>query len=627
MKGISIKSAWDRLTRSRTAGKISQSLGGAEARETLLAKAGYQGQPGGLAARLMVEVGRALPLALDPAALRGFGALFPGADIMAAARAEALSRYPAVPQSDLPASQVRLSPEEQASLWPWLSGQRALRLARSFVLSQDAGLAEAAVASLADFCASNPPLMGPGWADEQTTAIRVLNWLWCLRFLQDPSLLPQETMLALMVQMHLSGQILAEALLGAPEAGPLQAGPAGALLHLGRCLVFVEEADHWVQLGLSRLGTALASWSTPWPPFATSWAPLMLEWGGLSLWLCQKVGLDQPEGLIAGLRALGALVRAMAPPWGAGLAWGWSPAQTAIGLDQGRVDAASGAANLNAALLIDPDLRAGRVMDERLYWLFGKPAAEMVRQLAGGKTPAACHLPAAGLAMLAGHSQGRRVSLWLRTAPWGQPAENAPLWSAQALSLGLCLDGEPLLTTPGPAGSGPLASYLSSRAAYCAMRLDGQEPQSGQTVLEALEEDDRGAFAAARYDGYSHLNDPVIIRRRLFLDKHACLIQIVDQLQADGEHDCEIFYHLPAHAEARITGGGLVEINGPWGQALMFPEAKATLELIKGRANPPLGWHADQAGRAAAAPAIRLYARVAGSARLTTSLALKQSSD
>jgi hypothetical protein len=621
MKGINFKNVWERLSSSRMAGEVSETLGGVEAREELLNQAGYQGKPAGLAARLMVEVGRTLPLALDRESLRGFGAELDGKAIMTQTRAEALSFYPTPKGKPQPASQVSLSPEDRAALTPWTSGQRMVRLARAYALSGDVDLARAAAKSLTEFCEHNPPLMGPGWFSQQTTSIRMLNWLWCLRFLNDPNLIPQETIVSLVLQMQVAGQMLAETLANAPEPDPMQVGPAGALLYLGRCLEFLPEAAGWLQAGSARLGPALSAWSHLGSPKATGWAPLMLEWGGLSLWLSMKAGMEQPVGLVAGLRVLGPLVRAMAPPWGAGLNWGWTPAAAVLGLDQGRVSGATGAANLAGMLLTDPDLRAGRVLDERLYWLFGKPAYEKLRQLAGGGPPPATVLPGADLAVLACRGKGRRISVWLRLAPQSL-AGNAPQWAAQALSMGLCLDGAELLGTPGPAGSGPMAGHLKSRSAYNAVMIDGQEPQGGLVSLEALEEDKRSAFVAASYDGYDHLGDPVHLRRRLFMDKTAGLVQVVDQVQAQDEHDCEIFFHLPASANVEKTEQGSYIISGPWGKVMLRPDEKAAVDVVTGRDNPALGWLADGVGKVKAAPVIRLYARVVGSARLTTSLAL-----
>lgn len=624
MKGLNIKNVIQRMTGSRTAGSVAETLGGVEARQALLSQAGYQGQPGGMAARLMVEISRALPLALDAASLRGFGSQLNGAEIMALTRAEALSNYPRLKGEPLPASQISLTPEQQSALWPWISGQRMARLARGFAITGDVDLAQAAARSLTEFCKHNPPLMGPGWADEQAIAIRMLNWLWCLRFLNDPALVPQDTVVSLVLQMQVAGQMLAEALSASPEPAPLQAGPAGALLHLGRSLSFLPEAAGWLQTGAARLGPALAAWSRPGAPLATSWAPVMLEWGGLSLWLAMKSEQEQPAGLVVGLRALGPVVRAMAPPWGTGgpgLNWGWSPAASVLGLDQGRVDPASGAANLAGMLLTDPDLRAGRVLDERLYWLYGKPAYEKLRQLAGGGPPPTQNLAAADLAVLSNQAKGRRVSLWLRIAPQIRETVSLPVWQAQSLSMGLCLDGHGLLVTPGPAGTGPLAAHLAARAAFNAVCIDGLEPQGGVVSLEALEEDGRGAFVAASFDGYAHLEDPVNLRRRLFIDKNAALVQVVDQVQAEGEHDFEAFFHLPPEAEVGQSGDNAFVISGPWGSVLLRPDQKASVEVVSGRSNPPLGWLADEAGRVKAAPVVRLHARVVGSARLTTSLA------
>jgi hypothetical protein len=630
MKGLNLKSVWERIAGSRMAGQVAETLAGAEAREALLSQAGYQGQPAGLAARLMVEVSRALPLALDAASLRGFGSELPGAQVMALARAEALSRYPAMKGAPQPASQISLTPEEQAALMPWISGQRMARLAQAFVISGDVDLARAAAGNLTEFCEHNPPLMGPGWMDEQITAIRLLNWLWCFRFLNDPAIIEQDTVVALLIQMQVAGQMLAETLVSQPEPAPLQVAPAAALLHLGCCLSFLPEAGGWLELAGKKLGPALASWGRPLGLLSSNWAAVMLEWSGLSLWLCMKNNLEAPAGLVAGLRALGPLVRAMAPPWGSGLAWGWSPVGSVLNLSQGRVDAATGTANLAAMLLTEPDLRAGRTLDERLYWLYGKASYEKLRQLAGGPPPPAQNLAAAGLAVLGALSKGRRMSLWLRTAPQedaagsavGGAAKSSPFGQAQGLSMGLCLDGHPFLITPGPAGSGPLARYLASRAAFNAVRIDGAEPGPGAVSLEALEDDQRGAFVAASFGGYGHLEDPVSLRRRLFIDKTAALVQVVDQIQAEGEHDCEVFFHLPAGAEVTEQAEGEFLIAGPWGQVLLQADKKAAVEVISGQANPPLGWQADGVGKVKAAPVVRISARTVGSARLTTSLVL-----
>lgn len=87
--------------------------------------------------------------------------------------------------------------------------------------------------------------------------------------------------------------------------------------------------------------------------------------------------------------------------------------------------------------------------------------------------------------------------------------------------------------------------------------IDGLEPGApGQVTLEALEQGPRHLFLAASYDGYSHIKDPVQLRRRAFLDLEAGLISLVDQVQVAGQHLCEIFFHLPPETRVEAAGQG-----------------------------------------------------------------------
>lgn len=623
MKGAGIKDIISRLGQARMADRVAEDLGGDQARRELLAVSGYSGQPDGLAGRLRADLARALPLARDPADLRRFGRFFSGKDVMDQAREEAASAYPAPgDESPRPSSQVRQTPEEKTMLWPWSSGQRAARLARAAALTGDEDLALAAVRTLERFCRANPPLMGPGWRSSRVTAVRVLNWLLALRLLGEAVVRRGRELVPALLHLRVAGLVLAQELGAAPDqARPLDAGPAGALLFLGSCLPFLPEAEQWLELGRERLGPSLRAWSRPGAPLAAGWLAVSAQWGGLGLWLGMKSNLELPE-CVAGLTHLAGLCRAAAPPWGDGgpaLDWGGPAATSVLGFERER-DPYTTAANLAALLLSNPELRAGRVMDEGLFWLLGPQAADRLRPLAPAKPPPPADCPGGGLSAVCALAGGRKVSLWLRTCP-RLPGAAAP-WPAQALALGLCVDGKALLTAPGPAGSGPLAPHLRGRSAQNAVVVDQKEPCGGRTELESLEADQGRAFMAASFDGYLDLDDPVTLRRRVFCDPAGGLVNVVDQILAAREHLCQIFFHLAAGSRATRTEDGALFLEGPWGRALMRPDPKAQVEVIQGRANPPLGWLCDRLGRVSAAPVVRVTASTVGSARLTTAIAL-----
>ncbi len=259
MEHLDFKGLLRRLGRSRLAAQVVSDLAGPEAVAELLEFCGYPGQPAGLAARLAADLGRGLPLRLDQDSRRHFGRFFNGPGLLEQARHEAADRLPPPPLAPLPASQISPTPEELAALWPWLSGQRFLRLARAFFLVDDGDLAAAALDSLRDFCRDNPPLMGPGWTDPGLLAVRAVNWLWGLRFLGEIQDLDHKFLPLVVLHLRLTAQTLGQALApgeGLPSA--LEAGPAAALILLGRALPFLPGAESWLELGRTRLGPARA---------------------------------------------------------------------------------------------------------------------------------------------------------------------------------------------------------------------------------------------------------------------------------------------------------------------------------------------------------------------------------
>jgi hypothetical protein len=152
--------------------------------------------------------------------------------------------------------------------------------------------------------------------------------------------------------------------------------------------------------------------------------------------------------------------------------------------------------------------------------------------------------------------------------------------------------------------------------------VDEAEPRGGGVALESLESGARHLFIAASFDGYAHLPDPVILRRRVYLDLAQGLISLVDQVQAQGRHLCEIFFRLPVGAQVQALGDGSLLMEGSFGRVFLRPEAKAHVSLLLGRSNPTLGWVATRLGQVVPAPVVRIQALVEGNARLTTVLAL-----
>ncbi|MCB2189296.1 MAG: heparinase II/III-family protein [Deltaproteobacteria bacterium] len=610
---------WQKLARGRVAGQVARDLAGPRAREELLAQAGHPGSPAGLARRVQDDLARFLPLA-GRGAVGSFGEFFDASALMQAVRGEAVLRCPQPgPEGPLPASRIRLTPEEEHGLWPWTGGQRTTRLARAALLTGDQDLVDALERSFRDFCLANPPLSGPGWLRLQVVAARVVNWLLALALWGDLGRLEPEVVADVLGHLNVAGMLLEQRLMERAAQPSLELVlPATALMFAGHCLPFLPRAGEWLAAGSRSLGPSLAAWKQPGRPLATAALAAISQSAGLAQWLAMKGNIAVP-GLTGGLLAPLAFCRLAAPPWGAGLGWGYTPLTSLFNLDPRRGDPWSVAANLGALLTDQAEFRAGRRLEEELFWLFGGMAADKLRLLAGGRPPQAGDQPGPGLTVLAGSAAGRSASVWIATG--GRQAAGPGAWPARSLALGLCLEGRPVLVPPGPAGGGPLGPHLRARAAMNAARLDGVEPVGGRVSLETLELSPRHQFLSAVYDGYRHLADPVTLRRRVYLDLERGHLGVVDQLQCEGEHVLEVFFHLPPASEVRAGEHGVLIIEGEFGRVFLKQETEAETTLVAGVSNPPLGWLAVDPGRVVAAPVIRQRARTVGNARFSTMLA------
>lgn len=617
---MTLRSIFHRISRGKTINRISAELSGPAALEALLVECGYSGRPQGLAARLEMELPLALPLFTDSRQRRHWATHYKAPQLMAAAQA-ACGYLPPQPEGGaaVPSSVVKQSGTQWLAQRPWNSGHLVPALARAWLVSGDKDILSGVERQLRQYHLFSPPLMGPGWQDGALVAIRAVNWLLGLRLVENVSRMEAHIAAQAVLDLRIAGMMLSSELGDRTEPGLNYLGHACALMFLGRCLSMLPESGRWFKLGAKNVGPCLSLWSRARGTRPTALASAACQWGVLALWLAEKAGCETP-GLEDALVPVAAYCRSAAPPWGADAAWGFSHLWPVLDLSgQCSMDEAHAwPANLAALLLQDPDLRADRNMYEPLYWLRGPETPAKLRKLANIKAPQAVDSPCLGASNLCLHAAGRRAHLAFRTSPRRKDA--GVRHQAEALSVGLALDGKIVLATPGVVLGGPMEDFSRSRRAFNAPIIDGAEPKNGHVVLEGLEQSESHAFATAKYDGYKHLLDPVSMRRRLHVDASRGVLNIVDQLQSRQTHDVEINLLLPADSDAQPADDGLWAVCGAFGVVLVRPEPKASCELVRGHGEPPLGWMATAAGEVVAAPVLRIYCRVMGQTSITTSI-------
>lgn len=579
---------FSRFSKQGTIKKVQEQLTGNKARAAFLVQCGYPNQPQGLMQRLSARLDDLLPIKTDALSQAAFSRLF-GPGVVEQARNEPLL-FPA---------------DSNANLWPWLSGQGGLRLARAAFMDEQ--FQRPFNRWLEAMLAAAKNMAGVGWQDQRLIACRIINLLFALRFINH-KLLP-DVCADCLLHLYLAAQVLAQQLSESPEAGPMQAEPAAALIMLGLACDFMQESETWLEQGSSRLGPALTSLGLSQQNFSAAYLNSALQSACLVQWLALPRQLALPQ-LMAGITKLAPLVRALAPPWADdGQLNNYGP------LNFASTPLSGEAANLAALLLSAPDLRGPRRMSELVFWLLGETAFASLRQLAGGVAPGAIDIPQAGMSGLCTRWRYHSLGVWLITAPRnGGEKVDWPLNHG----LGLCLfrQGRPLLMAPAKVNKGPLAKFTLSRQAMNALLLDEKAPAMGLVEVESLEQKQGQFFMAASFSGYAG----VMLRRRIFLDEP--VINIVDQIHASGQHLCQVYFHFPPQALVvpAPRGGFIIELNEEkwWFKS----DPRAQVNLVQGQANPPLGWALSIGNSMLPSPTIVLQAQTVGSTRLNCSLAL-----
>jgi hypothetical protein len=276
-------------------------------------------------------------------------------------------------------------------------------------------------------------------------------------------------------------------------------------------------------------------------------------------------------------------------------------------------------------------------LDDKTRWLIGSGADAAYAQLeAGGtKLPVRREFAEGGYRVLGCELETlREIRLVADAGPVGY-LSIAAHGHADALSFTLSVGGREFLVDPGTYAyhaQSRWRSYFRGTAAHNTLRVDGaDQSQSGGSFLwlrkastrctlwQSTEE--RDVFEAS-HDGYARLRDPVVHSRRIALEKRLRRVVIEDRLQMKGAHEIELFFHFAEHCEVEADPEGIRVRRAGSTLLLTLPQiAGAATEIVRGSAEPVLGWISRRYDEKEPAPTIVWRARLSGDALLRSEIA------
>lgn len=184
------------------------------------------------------------------------------------------------------------------------------------------------------------------------------------------------------------------------------------------------------------------------------------------------------------------------------------------------------------------------------------------------------------------------------------PLGMIPLYShghADALSITLSVNGEPLLIDPGTYrynGVPEYRKYFKGTRAHNTVTIDGLDQAEQVTGfiwshpyscrLLKNEQKCKVSTLEAEHDGYDRLKKPVCHNRIVHADNGIIIIK--DTFSGRGQHHYELNYHLhPAcHVE---TTGPWHKISGSKGELYIRLLGQGHFDIFKGQESPPFGWY------------------------------------
>ena len=261
----------------------------------------------------------------------------------------------------------------------------------------------------------------------------------------------------------------------------------------------------------------------------------------------------------------------------------------------------------------DFKLKAG-ALDDKARWLLGPRADALYAELDVEKTrlPLRQGFPQAGTYVLgAEFDTPREIRLVARTG---------------ALDCTLSVGGREWLVDPGTwpeTGANPWRRYFNSGAARNGVRIDGREraaaPAGCSLWLSGAHTDSFEGW----HDGYRHLDDPVMHRRLVQLDKAARRVVIEDTLEMEEDHEVELFFHCHDACLLEPVEDGFRVIRADKSLRLVLPQADQARTLAyTGSLSPVAGWMSRGFDQRVPAPTIVWQARLTGRSVLRSEILL-----
>lgn len=497
-------------------------------------------------------------------------------------------------------------------VWEPNRHQHLVVLARAYRASGERRYAEALLEQMDSWLRQCPFGLGMNWLSPLELAIRLINWVWSLDLIRESALVAGELRTRIHTSVYLQAREIVRRYSRGSSANNHLIGEAAGVFVASCYFPGLDPAGRWRRQSREILGREIVAQTFPdgcTREQAVGYHLFVLQF--LVITAIVARAKDEDLGPEYALR-LGKMLEFVAAllEGGDGLpAFGDADDGYVLDLGGGGISA-RGLLSAGGCLLERADLLAsGGGYHEEARWLAGRREGptDITR-------PSPSPLPATGLQcrsfpdsghylLQCGRAGGEdRISVFFDCGELGF-GPIAAHGHADALSFVLRAYGLEVLVDPGTYDYFTFPEwrrYFRSTRGHNTVAVDGQDQSEmkgpflwgrrARARCLAFEPGKDGGSVSGEQDGYARLDDPVVHRRRLELDGRARVLIVRDEVQAQGEHDIEVLFHVADGCRVVHLGPGRYEIHTGRGEVSVALDPRLAVEALVGSERPPGGW-------------------------------------
>lgn len=456
---------------------------------------------------------------------------------------------------------------------------------------------------------ANPPECGIGWQSPMELALRIIAVLHMADLLAGSGILSGARGRRLDPCMAHHAHAIARSISLGSSANNHTIGEAAGLVVAGTCLPLIRGAERLRDRGIRVLARELARQFSPdgsGREQSPHYQAFAMDFTVQALLAMHRRKLALPPDLTRPLegsvRFLCALTSSSGLQFEPGDADDGLVHRFGLGPHHGIAETLRVTAQLLSRTELLPEALSSHPAPS-VHWLLGKVDSSRLP----ARTKSSSVSPDAGAVVMRSSGTSHQAELFMDAGPHGLPPLDAHA-HADALSMMLRIDGEPIIVDPGTYryhGGGAWRDFFRSTAAHATVEVDGQDQSqmagpflwSSRTHTRLRDLRLGGAIEVAEFshDGYERLRSPVTHRRRI-VHWGTGIFVIQDRFETTGLHDYALHYPFAPGTQVKpLPPGdtpGICATTPSGAELRIRTVASAPLEthVVEGNDRPLAGW-------------------------------------